>query len=64
MTNEQIKEYELMKRFIEENTDITLKYMIWSEEFQDPQIFTNEVDAEDTECEVINLNIDEDGFIN
>ena len=64
MTTEQNKEYELMKRFIEENTDITLKFMMWSEEFQDPQIFTQDVDAEEAECEVINLNVDEDGFIN
>ena len=46
MTTEQNKEYELMKRFIEENTDITLKFMMWQEEFLEPQIFTQDVDAE------------------
>ena len=43
------KEYELMKRFLEENTDILLKYMIWQDQFLEPQIFTNDVDAEDIE---------------
>lgn len=64
MTMEQNKEYELMKRFIEENTDITLKFMMWQEEFLDPQIFTQQVDADEIECEVLKLNINEDGFIN
>jgi len=41
------REYELMKRFLEENTDILLKYMIWTDNFLEPQVFTNEVEAED-----------------
>lgn len=43
------KEYELMKQFLEENTDILLKFMIWQDNFLEPQIFTNQVDAEDIE---------------
>lgn len=55
----------LMKRFVEENTDITLKYMIWSEQFLEPQIFNNDVqvEAEEAECEVVTVNLDKDGNI-
>jgi len=58
-------EYEMMKKFIEENTDITLKFLIWQEKFLEPQIFTNDVqvEAEDIECETITINLDKDGNI-
>ena len=55
----------MMKKFIEENTDITLKFLIWQEKFLEPQIFTNDVqvEAEDIECETITINLDKDGNI-
>jgi hypothetical protein len=58
-------EYEMMKKFIEENTDITLKYLMWQELILEPQVVNSDVniEAEDTECETITINLDKDGNI-
>ena len=58
-------EYEMMKKFIEENTDITLKYLMWQELILEPQVVNSDVniEAEDTECETITINLDKDGSI-
>ena len=47
-------ECEMMTRFIEENTDITLKYMIWQDQFLEPQVYDNnvEIDANDIDYEL------------
>ena len=46
---------EKYEKFLEENVDIMLKYMIWEEQFLSPQIFDNNVniDAEDVDYEDI-----------
>jgi hypothetical protein len=49
-------EYEMMKKFIEENTDITLKYLMWQELILEPQVVNSDVKIE---AEDINI-IDED----
>jgi len=45
-----------MTRFIEENTDVALKYIIWQENFLDPQVFDSNVniDADDVDHEDVN----------
>ena len=49
-------ECEKYRKFIEENTDITLKYMIWEEQFLEPQVFDSNVniDADDVDHEDVN----------
>ena len=61
---DQEREYQMMKQFIEENTDIALKFMMWQDLIMEPQVFTGNVDAEDQDCEVITVNLDKDGNIN
>ncbi len=58
-------EYEMMKEFIESNTDITLKFLMWQELILEPQVVNSDVniEAEDTECETITINLDKDGNI-
>ena len=56
---------EKYEKFLEENTDIMLKYMIWEEQFLEPQIFTNDVmiDAEEVEfTEITNKNNDNENL--
>jgi len=52
----ELTECEKYKKFIEENTDITLKYMIWEEQFLEPQVFDSNVniDADDVDHEDVN----------
>ena len=49
-------ECELMKDFIDSNSDIALKYIMWVDLISEPQIFTNEtnIDADDADFEFIN----------
>ena len=46
---------EKYEKFLEENTDIMLKYMMWEEQFLEPQLFTNntKIEADDTDFEII-----------
>ena len=62
---EKMNDCQMMTRFIEENTDIALKYLIWQENFLAPQVFDNsvQVEADDVECETITINLDKDGNI-
>ena len=48
----QCEKYE---RFINDHTDITLKYMLWEEQFLEPQLFDNntKIDADDIDFETI-----------
>jgi|VirMetMinimDraft_7_1064189.scaffolds.fasta_scaffold211924_2 hypothetical protein len=47
---------EMMTKFIEENTDIALKYLMWQELILEPQVVNSDVNIE---AEDINI-IDED----
>jgi len=49
-------ECEMMTKFIEENTDIALKYLMWQELILEPQVVNSDVNIE---AEDINI-IDED----
>ena len=46
----------MMKKFIEENTDITIKFLMWQELILEPQVVNSDVKIE---AEDINI-IDED----
>jgi len=52
----EMTDCEMMTRFIEENTDIALKYIMWQENFLDPQVFDSNVniDADDVDHEDVN----------
>ena len=50
----KLSQCEMYEKFIEENTDIALLYLIWEDNFLEPQIFTNEVDAEDIDYGELN----------
>ena len=60
---DQEKEYQMMKEFIESNTDITLKFLMWQDLIMEPQVFTGKVEAEDADCEIVTINLDKDGNI-
>lgn len=49
-------ECEWMDDFINSNSDIALKYIMWKDMQLEPQIFTNEtnIDADDADFEFIN----------
>ena len=52
-------EYEMMKKFIEENTDITLKYLMWQELILEPQVVNSDVKIEAEDIELIDNDWDD-----
>ena len=49
-------ECEMMEKFLNENTDILLKYMMWKEYIMEPQVMNSNVDVEAEDVDFITLN--------
>ena len=54
---------EMMTKFIEENADIALKFIMWQDLILEPQVFEGEIEAEDIESEIITIQDNGNGTI-
>ena len=52
-------ECDLMKMFIDSNTDITLKYLMWQELILEPQVVNSDVKIEAEDIELIDNDWDD-----